>query len=132
VDEAEIGQQLGDRAFGIDDAEAILDHLLQIAAPPTHDPVAVGVRPGIDDLGQLPQLIAAEPAPTPRRRPVHEPLRAVPVEAMHPVAKRLPVHAADPGRVAPAHPVTHRRQRQQTAALMSIPGTGREPSQLAR
>jgi len=36
---------------------------------------------------------------------------------VNPVAQRLPIHAADAGRVGAAHPVHNRRQRQKPPTL---------------
>jgi hypothetical protein len=65
----------------------------------------------------LPAHILCEPKsvqPTasglPRSFAIDEPRRALLVEAMHPVAQRLPVHGSDLGGVFTAHPVEHRRQ----------------------
>jgi len=40
------------------------------------------------------------------------------IEAVHPVPQRLAVHA--PIRVGPAHPIQHRRKRQQTPTLVGL------------
>jgi len=42
------------------------------------------------------------------------------VEPVRPVPERLPVHAADLCRFGPAHPVQHRCDRQQPAALVRV------------
>jgi hypothetical protein len=92
------------------DAEALPDDTLQIDPPPAHHAVDGGVRPGLHDLrqfrllpGRQPRVIAAVPM-------VLQTIGTFCIETMHPVPQRLPVHAADPCRILPAHPVQDRRQ----------------------
>lgn len=49
-----------------------------------------------------------------------QPVRALIIEAMYPVAQGLPVHAADPRRIGAAHAIQYGRQRQQPAALLAV------------
>jgi hypothetical protein len=97
-------------ALMVVDAEALPDDALQIDPPPAHHAVDGPVRPGLHDLrqfrllpGRLPRVIAAVPM-------VLQTIGTFCIETMHPVPQRLPVHAADPCRIRPAHPVQDRRQ----------------------
>src|SRR5215204_1457411 len=53
------------------------------------------------------------------------------IRTMHPVAQGLAVHAADPRRSGPAHPVQHRRNGQQAPALVGVLRGRRDPPQLS-
>src|SRR5215208_2691756 len=52
------------------------------------------------------------------------------LRAVHPVPQRLAVHATDPRGIGPAHPIQHRRKRQQTPTLVGVLGGRRKPPQL--
>jgi hypothetical protein len=55
------------------------------------------------------------------------------VKPVNPVAQRLPVHAADPRRFAPVHPVNNRRKRQKAPALAhGLRRSGQPPKLLGR
>lgn len=127
--EAEFLQQLTDIAFVIDNPEALLDDALQIEAPPAHHAVDRRVGAGLHDPRQFRLLLRRQPRLGAAIPGVLQPLRTGIVEAVHPIAQGLPVHAADPGRIRPAHPVQHRRQRQKPAALVDVL---RQPSQRGR
>ena len=64
------------------------------------------------------------------RPAVLEPFWAPFIEAVHPVPQRLAVHATDPRGIGPAHPIQHRRKRQQTPTLVGVLGGRRKPPQL--
>lgn len=49
VREADLLQQLADRALVIDDPEALLDHPLQVDPAPAHHPVRLAVGTALDD-----------------------------------------------------------------------------------
>ena len=64
------------------------------------------------------------------RPAVLEPFGAPFIEAVHPVPQRLAVHATDPRGIGPAHPIQHRRKRQQTPTLVGVLGGRRKTPQL--
>ena len=66
----------------------------------------------------------------PFRPAVLEPCGAPFIEAVHPVPQRLAVHATDPRGIGPAHPIQHRRKRQQTPTLVGVLGGRRKTPQL--
>src|SRR5215204_2080165 len=65
------------------------------------------------------------------RPAVLQPLGAALIEAVHPVAQRLAIHAADARRIRPAHPVQHRRNRQEPPALIGVLRGRRKPPKLS-
>ena len=116
VGEPELLQKFADIARVEVDAEPLGDDALEINPPPAHDAIFLAIRPSLDDLCELGQLL-------PRQtrlgtvRPVVDQALVRSVEAMHPVTQRLPIHAADLRRPRPVHPVPNRGQRQKTTAL---------------
>ena len=87
---------------------------------PTHDAILLTIRPGLDDCRELGQLRGGQARLGTLCPVVDEALWPGGVEAMDPVAQRLPIHPADLGRRPPIHPVPHRRQRQQPATLVDV------------
>src|SRR5215204_3181583 len=59
-----------------------------------------------------------------RSTSVLEPVPAVRVEPVDPIAQHVAVHAAAPRGFRPVHSVEHRRQRQKTLALARVRGEG--------
>src|SRR3954447_8957712 len=70
--EAGPARALADRALVQASPEAGLDQGLEVAPPPPHRAVAVGVRPLLDGGRQLRFLLGREPRPAPRPGPVAE------------------------------------------------------------
>ena len=105
--EAELLQKLTDIARMKVDAEPLGDDALEIDPSPAHDAVLFTIRPGLDDLRKLRLLLPDKrglgPAVQLSMRP-----RPGGVEAMHRVAQRLAVHAADLGCSFSVHPVPDR------------------------
>src|SRR3954462_8179934 len=130
VREAELLEDLADRALVVSDAEALGHDLLQVHPAPAHDSMHGALRPGFNDLGELPQLLRREARRVAFRPAVLEPFGAPFIEAVHPVPQRLAVHATDPRGIGPAHPIQHRRKRQQTPTLVGVLGGRRKPPQL--
>ena len=130
VSEAKLVQDLAHRALVVVHAEPLGDQALQVHPPPAHDTMHGPIRAGLDKLGQLGLLRGGEAGRIAFRPGVREPVRTVRVEAVHPVAQGLPVHAADAGRVRPVHPVQHRGNRQQATALVGVLRRRRKPAKL--
>src|SRR3954467_2352356 len=130
VREAELLEDLADRALVVSDAEALGHDLLQVHPAPAHDSMHGALRPGFNDLGELRQLLRREARRVAFRPAVLEPFGASFIEAVHPVPQRLAVHAADPRGIGPAHPIQHRRKRQQTPTLVGVLGGRRKTPQL--
>src|SRR3954464_3171952 len=130
VREAELLEDLADRALVVSDAEALGHDLLQVHPAPAHDSMHGALRPGFNDLGELRQLLRREARRVAFRPAVLEPFGAPFIEAVHPVPQRLAVHATDPRGIGPAHPIQHRRKRQQTSTLVGVLGGRRKTPQL--
>ena len=100
----------------------------QIDAAPAHHSVLSTIRTGFDDCCEFGFLGRIEPRLRSARPAVGQTIGAIGIEAMHPVAQGLPVHAADPGCFAPVHPVVDGGDRQQPAAAVGISATRRKPA----
>ena len=130
VAEAELLQDLADRALVIGHPEALGDEMLQVDPAPAHDTMRGPIRTGLDQAGQF-RLLVWRQAPRVALGPgVLQPVGTAFVEAVDPVAQGLPVHAADPCRVRPVHPLQDRRQRQQPSALVGVLRCYRKPTKL--
>jgi hypothetical protein len=132
VREAQSPEQLADAALVIGDAEPLFDDPLEVDAPPAHRAVDRRVRAGSHYPGKLRLLRRRQP---PRISPAAVILQSggtKRVEAMGPVAQRLPVHAADLRRLCAAHPVQNRRNRQQPPALARVLRRYRQTAQFRR
>jgi hypothetical protein len=130
VREADLLQDLADGALVIDDPEPLLDDALEIDPAPAHDTIDRTVRAGLHDLGQCRQLRRRQARRGAFRPTVLQALWPLRVKPMDPVAQRLAVHAAEPGRVRPVYPVKHCRQRQKPTALVGVLRCRREPAKL--
>src|SRR3546814_10982633 len=91
--------------LAVDDAEAGLDHPLQVDPPPAHHAVDGRIGAGLHALGHLRHLSTAQPAFATGPRAVRPPLGALRLEALRPVPQCLSVHTPDLGTLAPAHPL---------------------------
>jgi len=110
VGEAELVQDLAHRALVVGDAEALGDEVLQVDSAPAHDPMHRPIRAGLDEARQVCLLIGRQARWAACPPPILKPVRPAVVEAVNPIAQRLPVHAPDPGRLRPVHPVQNRGQ----------------------
>ena len=108
VGEAKLLEELSDIAGMKVDAEPLGDDPLEIDPSPAHDAILFTIRPDLDDLRNLGQLLRRQARLGTRRPIVDEAPRPGGVEAMHPVAQRLAVHAADLGCSFSVHPVPDR------------------------
>jgi len=55
-------QKITDHPFAVREIEAVLDHLLQIDAPPTDHTITFWIRTGLDDLAKFNHLCIVEVA----------------------------------------------------------------------
>src|ERR1700733_3108282 len=126
-------EELSDIARMKVDAEPLGDDALEVEPPPAHDPVLLTIRAGLDDLGELSQLLRRKARLGTLRPVVDEALRTQAVEAMDPVAQGLAVHAPDLRGAAAIHSIPHRSQRQKPPALVDIlRPPGQRPKLLGR
>ncbi len=133
VGEAELLQKRPDVALVKIDAEALLDDALKIDASPTHNAVFLAIRPSLDEACEFGQLLRRQTRLGAFRPVIEKAFRPGGVEAMNPVAQRLPIHAADLGRFSPVLAVADRRQRQQAPALIDVlRASGQGPKLLSR
>lgn len=130
VREAELVQDLADRARVVGHAEALGDQLLEVDPAPAHDTMHGPIWTGLDELGQFGLLVRGEAGRVALGADVLQPLRAALVEAVNPVAQGLAVHAAEARRLAPAHPVQDGGEGQKATALVGVLRRGREPTKL--
>src|SRR3954453_4659504 len=130
VREAELLEDLADRALVVSEAEALGHDLLQVHPAPAHDSMNGALRAGFNDLRQLRQLLRREARRVAFRPAVLEPFGAPFIEAVDPVPQRLAVHATDPRGIGPAHPIQQRRKRQQTPTLVGVLAGRRKTPQL--
>jgi hypothetical protein len=84
--ETELVQDLANRALVIGHAEALSDEMLQVDPPPAHDAMHGPIWTSLDELGQLGLLLGVQAGRTALRPSVPQPLRAVLIEAVDPVA----------------------------------------------
>lgn len=107
---AELLQQRSNIAFVIIDAETRGCDALEIDAPPSHNAVDAPVGTRFDNAGELGFLGRQSRGVGPLAQASRSPSGTAPYEPMNPVAQRLPIHAADPGRIGAVHSVQDRRQ----------------------
>src|SRR5208282_4565314 len=130
VREANLLQYLANSAVVIVNAEPFLNHAFQVDPPPADHAILLPIRPSLDDLGKGGQLFRRQPRRLALGANIFEPVRALRVEAMNPVAQRLTIHAANARSVRSPHPIENRRQRQETPALIGVFRTGRKTPKL--
>src|SRR6516165_11418177 len=114
------------------DIEAFLDDAPEVHASPTHDAISGGIGAGFHDPPQFLLLLSRQFGYRPGSFAIDEPRGALRVEAMRPVAQRLPVHGSNLGGGLAAHPVENGRQRQKPPRLICIPRPLRQLPQFAR
>jgi hypothetical protein len=110
--EAELLEERRHVALVVGDAEARLDDLLEINAPPAHHAVNGRIRPRFHDLGQFRLLRWRQPRRRSAPPGVLQSLEPRRIKPVHPIPQRLPVHAADLRGLLTAPPLPDRRQRQ--------------------
>ena len=82
VDKAQTCQKRGNRALGIVNVKALLDHPAKIDPPPAHDTIRFDIRAGLDNLGQMLHLICIQQAWPARARQVAQTIRAICIETL--------------------------------------------------
>jgi len=132
VREAQSLEQLAYGALVILHPEALSDDALEVDAPPSNHAIGGRVGAGFHDLGQFCLLRGRQPPWVAAPAIILQPGRAMCVEAVHPVPQRLSVHAADLGRIRPAHPVQDCGDRQQSPTLLRILRRSRKAAELRR
>ncbi|GAB6969102.1 hypothetical protein JCM25156A_31410 [Komagataeibacter kakiaceti JCM 25156] len=116
--------------FVVDDAEAFLDHALQINPAPAHHTVTLPIGPRLDQGLQLGLLCPVQSASWPRVLMIAQAIGSFGIEAMNPVSQCLAVHATYASRIRPAAPVTDRRQGQKPACDIRLPAARRKSPQV--
>ncbi|CAA9299606.1 MAG: hypothetical protein AVDCRST_MAG40-262 [uncultured Gemmatimonadaceae bacterium] len=129
--EPQLGQQLAHRALVQAHPELAPDPRLQVAAAPAHHAVARQLRPLLDPAVHRGLLLGREPRRGAGGAAVRQPGDPLGVVAVHPVAERLPVHAARLGRVLARTPVQHQRDRQHPPRRVRVPAAGRLAPQVS-
>jgi hypothetical protein len=131
--EAEASHHLADAALVQVHVEFVNDPLTQINQPPTHDTIALRIGPAAYPLGDRRRLrrrqLAGRAAAV---RPVRQAGNAFSVEAMHPVAQRLPIHPALAGGIAARMPLQNPGNRQHPPGRGRIAGSPSREPQLRR
>ena len=112
------------------DAEPLGDDALQIHPPPSRDAVDFPIRAPLNDLGQLGHLFRRQTRRRAARPIVLQTVQTERVEAVNPIAQRLPIHSADLGRLSALPSVLNRRKRKQPSALGRILRTSRQRAKL--
>ncbi|KKC31269.1 hypothetical protein WH91_20425 [Devosia psychrophila] len=120
VRKAEFLEKRTDMALMVVNPKPLLDDPLEVNSAPPHNAINCQVWAGFDDLDQFHLLILRQPRRLTGGPMIEQAVRAVSIEPMHPIAERLPVHAAHPCSVGPAQSVQDRRQRQQPSALIGV------------
>ena len=129
---AETAQQIADRAFGQRHAELPLDLGGQIDASPANHPVFGKLRAGADPLRHRRRLRRRQLRRRSRRPLVRQARQSFGIVAMHPIAQRLPVHAATRRRLLARGALNHQRQRQHPPRRRGILAARRRPSKSHR
>ena len=126
-------EELSDIALVEVDAEPLGDDALEVDPPPAHEAVLLTIRPGLDEGRERGQLLRRQAGLRAVRPIVDQALQTRGVEAMHPVAQGLAIHAADTGRRSAIHPVPDSGQRQKPPALIEVlRPAGQGPKPLGR
>jgi hypothetical protein len=126
---AEFSQIVGDDALGTRNPKALADYSNQINAPPSYNTMDLPVWAEFDNLRQFQHLLIAQQTPSSGTLPVGQTIRAIFVEAMHPIPQRLTVHPPNPRRLCPVHTVVNSGQRKQPAYLAVVTTSTRKPTQ---
>jgi len=100
--------------------KAAFDLDFEIAAAPAYHAILDGVRRGLRKPVQLRELSFVKTGLAAWARAVLEPLDTFRVEAVHPVPKRLPLHASASCRICAAGPVQDLRDCKKPAGLVRI------------
>jgi hypothetical protein len=117
---AEPYEQGAHAALGQAYAVARLDHLRQVDPPPADHPVLGQLGTGTDEGGNLDLLLSRQTRLGTRRFAVGQARQPFIVVSMHPIAERLPVHAATLRRLRAAVAFQNQRNSQHATGRTSI------------
>jgi hypothetical protein len=100
------------------------DPLAQVDQSPTHDAILIGIRSATHPLGDFRLLLRRQfRFRATAMRAVGQADDTLGIEAVHPIAQGLAIHAALPGGVAAPMPVQHQRDRQHPPRRRRIAGS---------
>jgi len=94
------------------DTEALSKDTLQVRASPAYHSILLRIGAGLHQFPQHVPLLSRQLRPTARRFDINETIGTIFIEAMGPVPQRLAIHASNPRRCRPIHPIVDRGQRQ--------------------
>ena len=132
VRKAQLLQETADRHLIQIDLEARLDLLSQVDTAPAHHAVHLGIGSLQYDPANRLLLRRVELGLATRRLGVDQPVDTLFVVGVHPIAQRLAIHAADPGRFLAALSFAHGGKRKQAARLVGILRLDRQLSERPR
>jgi hypothetical protein len=113
--------------------EAGQDPIAQIAQSPAHDAIFGDIRPLADPSCELRLFLDRQLRPRPTAvRAVRQASDALLVVTDHPVAQRLPIHAAVPGSLPPTMTLQHQGERQKPSRDRRLGSTRRVLSEAVR
>ena len=130
VGEAERLEKLADAALVIGDAETPRDHPFRSMRRQRTTPSVLGSGPVSTISANSTNCAAGQPRLRPFAAMILQTYRPFGVETMNPIAQHLAVHADRLRRLGPILPLKHRRQRQQSPALVGVLRSLSEPWQL--
>jgi hypothetical protein len=128
----EATQNFSNRSFREQHSKFALNLGRQINPTPTNHPVDFKVRTGFHPLRHLGHLLVREPPGAARCLAIRKSLRAVLVVPMHPIPKRLTIHARHSRRFGSRDALQNKRYGQQPARRFRIVRGNRQPAQRHR
>jgi hypothetical protein len=112
------------------DVERVPQPAYEVAKPPAHDAMKLGLRSVLDGLRERSALLQLQKRRLAGRLAVQEARRPFRVEAHHPIPDDLEPHAADPRGLRSARAVVDRRQSQQPSRLRRVPARPCQTAQI--
>ena len=110
--------------------EFSFDPLRQINTPPADHARRLPIRPGLDPCCDCLLLLGRKQGWAARAHVIQQPLQTLGVEAMHPVAQRLPIHATEFGSGRARIAIQHHGYRQGSPGYARILRTNRRRPKL--
>jgi len=110
----------GDRPFRQIHGKACLDEILEIAAAPAHQLVALDLGPFLHHLIEVLKLRPIETRPTARLLPVAQSGKAFGIVADHPIAQRLALSPCSACRLLARSALQNQGNRQNPSRLIGI------------